>query len=152
MELQKTKVRFEFYNSVLDREEVETLWADVLDEQESIYRLDNIPYFVTNFSDGDIVKAIKMNDELPTVIELIEASGNSTLNIIFFENNDELCINRILNTLNDLGAEYEGMEQVIKGYYSINIPKNIDYKPIKDLLTHESEFLDYREASLAHKL
>ena len=44
------------------------------------------------------------------------------------------------------------MEGVVRGYYSLNIPKDKDYKSIYDFLTKESEKLDFREACIGHKL
>ena len=143
------KVSFRFYNDVLDRDEVETLWTDVVDKEKGLYRLNNIPFFVKSFASEDIVHAELINDEL-VVTGLVEASGNSTINIIFFNNEiKEGLLNRIL----ELGADYEGMESVIKGYYSLHIPKDVDYQPIKALLLEmeEKEELSFREACLEHK-
>lgn len=146
------RVRFEFYNDILARDEVETMWAESIDEEKGFFKLDNIPFFVTGFAAGDIVKAIKMDDGLLKVTELIEASGNSTINIIFLDKENEEDKTGILKELNELGAEYEGMEGVIKGYYSLNIPKDKDYKIIYHFLEKESEKLDFREACIGHKL
>ena len=146
------RVRFEFYNDILDRDEVETMHADLVDEKEGFYKLDNIPFFVTGFASDDIVKAEKVDDGLPKVTELIEESGNSTINIIFMDKDNEEYKKQILRELNELGGEYEGMEGVVRGYYSLNIPKDKDYKSIYDFLTKESEKLDFREACIGHKL
>lgn len=146
------RVRFEFYNDILDRDEVETMHADLVDEKEGFYKLDNIPFFVKGFAADDIVKAEKVDDGLPKVTELIEESGNSTINVIFLDKDDEEYKKRILKELNGLGGEYEGMEGVIKGYYSFNIPKDKDYKTIYDFLTKENKKLDFREACIGHKL
>jgi hypothetical protein len=145
------RVRFEFYNHILDRDEVETMYADLVDEKEGFYKLDNIPFFVTGFAADDIVKAEKVDDGLPKVIELIEESGNSTINIFFLDKDNDEYSKKILKELNGLGGEYEGMEGVIKGYYSLNIPKDKDYKTIYNFLTKENGKLDFREACIGHK-
>jgi hypothetical protein len=146
------RVRFEFYNDILDRHEVETMWADVVDEAKGLYKLDNIPFFVTGFASDDIVKAINVDDGLPKVTEVVEESGNSTVNIIFLLKENEEYKKGILTKLNELGAEYEGMEGIVKGYYSLNIPKDKDYKLIYDFLTKERDKLDFREACIGHKM
>jgi len=145
----RAKIRFEFYNQVLEREEVETMWAEVLDDCQGFYKLDNIPFFVTSFATEDIVKAIKVDDGFPKVTGLVKESGNSTINIIFL-NNDEQYKSIILKRLTNLGAEYEGMESLASGYYSLNIPKNVDYRAIYEFLSSENENLDFREACIAH--
>jgi len=146
------RLRFEFYNDILDRDEVETMWADTVDEDKGYYKLDNIPFFVTGYAADDIVKAINVDDGLPKVIELIEESGNSTINIIFLDKENEEYKSRILKELNGLGVEYEGMEGIVKGYYSLNVPKDKDYKIVYDFLKKENEKLDFREACIGHKL
>ncbi len=134
------KVRFEFYNDILDRDEVESMHADLVDEEKGLYKLNNIPFFVKGYAADDIVKAEMVDDGLPKVTELIEESGNSTINIIFFEQDKEDYKKRILKELNELGGEYEGMEGMIKGYYSLNIPKDKDYKIIYHFLILRSAF------------
>ncbi|WP_256014211.1 DUF4265 domain-containing protein [Desertivirga xinjiangensis] len=94
----------------------------MVDENEGYYKLDNIPFFVTGFAMEDIVKAIKVDDGFPKVTELVKESGNSTINIIFLSN-EEPYKSEILISLTDMGTEYEGMETVVSGYYSLNIPK-----------------------------
>ena len=144
-----SKVKFLFYNEVLERDEVESLWANIIDGEKGFYRLDNIPFFVKNYASDDIVHAELIDDEL-VVTGLIEGSGNSTINIIFF--NDKIK-DDLLKRISELGAEYEGLEKVIKGYYTVNVPKSVDYMPIYTLLKEleDKEELSFREASLEHK-
>lgn len=144
------KIRFEFYNDILDRQDVETLWSEVVDAEKGYYKIDNIPFFVKNFASADIVKAIKNDEGFPKVTDLIEASGNSTINIIFFNKEDEDYKQQILNRLEDFGLEYEGMENVIKGYYALHIPKEKNYETITNFLDGEKDGLDYREACIGH--
>lgn len=143
-----TKVRFEFYNNVLEREETETLWAEVVDEEHGLYKLDNIPFFVTGFAADDVVKAEKVDDGFPKVVGLVEASGNSTIQIIFLKETKDENQHKILHKLTAFGAEYEGMEGVIAGYYSVNIPKDKDYGRILGYLNENKDNLDFREACM----
>jgi hypothetical protein len=147
----KAKVRFEFYNDVLDRQEVETMWADIVDEAKGIYKLDNIPFFVTSFACGDIVKAKKIDDGFPTVIKLVEESGNSTINITFLSN-EQPNKSDILKNLNDLGVDYEGMESLLPGYYSLNIPQRVNYLAVREFLSSKEDVLDFREACIGHDI
>lgn len=142
------KIIFRFWNDILDEDYTERVWAEPVNEKEGHYRIDNIPFFVTSYSDGDIVKVEKEAEEL-IVKELVEPSGNTTVNIIFFENANK---NETLDKLVAYGCEYEGMEKVITGYYTLNVPEAVDYQPIYKLL-HELELaeqLSFREACLYH--
>ena len=146
-----TKIRFEFYNEILEREDVETLWAESVDEEKGYYKLANIPFFVKGFAASDIVKAHKVDKGLPKVIELVEASGNSTINVIFFDNQDKEYPEKILKSLQRLGAEYEEIGEMITGYYTLNIPADKPYRAIHNFLMQESDKLDFREACMGHK-
>ena len=140
------RVRFEFFNEVLERDEVETMYAELVDEVNGYYKLDNIPFFVKGFAADDIVKAEKVDDGLPLVTALIEKSGNSTVNIMFLEEDNDAYRTAILQKLKDLGVEYEGMENVIDGYYTLHVPKDKDYHAVIDFLNGELEQLEFREA------
>lgn len=37
------------------------------------------------------------------------------------------------------------------GYYSLNIPENVNYKDIRDFLEDKKEILDYKEACLSSR-
>ncbi|QCR21466.1 DUF4265 domain-containing protein [Pontibacter sp. SGAir0037] len=138
------KIIFKFWNDILDEDYVERVWAEPIDEEKGHYKIDNIPYFVTSYSDGDVVRVENEFEEL-VVKELIKPSGNTTINIIFFE-----CANKqgVLDKLTSFGCEYEGMENFITGYYSVNVPEAVDYKPIYKLLNELelAEQLSFREA------
>ena len=143
------KVKFAFYNSLLERDEVETMWADIVDEKEGHFKLKNIPFFVTGYAADDVVRTFRNVDEIPLVTGLVEESGNSTIHIIFLVEDDEYK-KSVLQRLSEFGAEYEGLEGMIIGYYALNIPKSIDYHAIVDLLKKESDHLDFREACIGH--
>jgi hypothetical protein len=140
------KVYFEFYNDVLEEDYVESLWATVIDREKGYYKLDNIPFFVTGYSSDDIVYA-EIEDDRLVVKELIEESGNSTLQIICFQQER---VQSIRNELKSMGCESEGSH--LPGYFSVEIPAETDYKKIKEYLINleEQEILSYREACLAH--
>jgi hypothetical protein len=82
--LQRVKVHFDFFNTVLDEDYSESLWAIIVDEKRGYYALDNIPFFLESYSYKDVVHAIPDNGRL-LVQNLIEESGHSTLQIISFK-------------------------------------------------------------------
>lgn len=142
------KIIFRFWNDILDEDYIEGVWAELVDEEKGHYKIDNIPFFVTSYSNGDIVKVEKESDEL-VVKELVEPSGNSTLNIKFFKGADK---EDTLEKLISYGCEYENMEDVITGYYSVNVPASVSYQPLYELLNEleSREQLGFREACLCH--
>ena len=144
-----TKLRFEFYNEILEREDVETLWAEVVDQEKGYCKLDNIAFFMKGFAAGDLVKAHQVDEGYPQVIGLVEASGNSTTDVIFFDNQDKAYLEETLKLLQALGAEYEGIGEMIIGYYTLNVPADKPYIAIRNFLMEESDKLDFREACVA---
>lgn len=142
-----TKVKFEFYNTLLERNEVETIYAKLVDEKQMYYQLENIPFFVQGFSFGDIVK-VEQCDDFLKVLHLVKESGNGTLNIIFLDPKNEIYKKGILGNIEELGCGYEGIENVVKGYYTVNIPENKNYENLISLLEKEKNNIDFREAWL----
>jgi hypothetical protein len=144
-----SKIMFEFYNDLLERYEVETLHANQVDGCNYQYKIDNIPFFVQGYSYGDVVEVEASENDIPKVIGLVTESGNSTVNIIFFnKNTNEQDI--ILNEIVSMGLSYEGLQGVLPGYFSVNVPKYVDYEEVRHFLRSKHMDLDFREACLAH--
>ncbi|WP_247233501.1 DUF4265 domain-containing protein [Telluribacter sp. SYSU D00476] len=141
-----TKVYFEFFNDILDEDYVESVWATVLEEKEGTYKLKNIPLFVTGYSSEDTVYAELEEDRL-VVKGLVKESGNSTLQIICFKEENA---GQVQKRLEEFGCEWEG--SYLPGYFSVDVSADLDYEPIKEYLAdqEERETLSYREACLAH--
>jgi len=139
-----TKVKFVYYN-LEDELETENVWAD---KEGQYYRIKNIPFFAPNIAYDDLISVEDDEGEL-FYDDIIEESGNSTVQVIIF---DEKNIESVTTDLNNLKCGWEGSH--LKGYIAVNIPKIIDYKPVKDYLSDKAEagVLDYKEACLAHNL
>lgn len=139
----RVKVKFIYYN--LENElETESVWAD---KEEQFYRIKNIPFFAPNIAYDDLISVEDDDDEL-FYDELIQESGNSTIQIIVFKEND---VKSITKQLEQFGCGWEGSH--LKTYISVNVPKNIEYQVVKSYLDSlESEhIISYKEACLAHK-
>ncbi|RFP66668.1 DUF4265 domain-containing protein [Hymenobacter lapidiphilus] len=145
---ESVKVSFHFFNEVLDEDYVESLWATVVDEKKGWYRLSNVPFFVTGYAFDDIVYAVEENDSL-VVQALVEESGNSTIQLIFFEGADK---NNIQQKLEALGCGWEGSH--LPNYISIDVPVEVSYASVHHYLetVAGNGDADYREACLAHTL
>lgn len=140
------KVVFQFYNTVLDEDYVESVWANVVDKEQGTYQLNNIPFFVTSYSLGDVVLAENEGGEL-VVKDLVEESGNSTIQIIMMQSDAKATIQQALEKL---GCSWE--ESHLPDYFTINVPEELEYAPIKKYLQKQElkKIIGYREACLAH--
>ncbi|MES1195547.1 MAG: DUF4265 domain-containing protein [Steroidobacter sp.] len=108
---------------------IESLWC--IKENDG-YRVKNAPFFINGISFDDLISVRTLDSGEVQLNQVIQPSGNSTLWLNFPK--PELAKD-ILNTLTSLGCGTEG--GVFPGYYSINIPQNVDIQPIFDLLDSE---------------
>lgn len=111
------------------------------------YFVRSIPFFAPNLAFDDFIQ-VKIENEKLYFDDLIKPSNNSTLRIVFF-NNDIKCIEKILTTLESYLCGWEGFES--RHYYVINVPKKVDYALIKKYLDDRKGFLDYEESCLSDK-
>ena len=131
------------YKDLEDNIAEETLWAVLL--ENGLYQIDNIPFYAPNISNKDII-AIEDDEGVLYFDDLIETSGHSTVQIVFFDDSKS---SNLLNKLETMDCSWEGMKD--RPYYTVDIPFNINYKPVKALLDKEAEIgvLDYKESCLA---
>ena len=121
---------------------IERIWAE---KENEYYRVKNIPFFAPNIAFNDLICV--ENDEGELYFDsLIEPSGHSTVQIIFFKS--EYC-KQVTTALNGLKCDWEGSH--VKEYISVDIPINTNYFEVKDYLNRQREdgILDYQEACLA---
>ncbi|HEY1196523.1 DUF4265 domain-containing protein [Flavobacterium sp.] len=138
------KVTFVYYN--LEGEiAMETVWAA---KEENGYRIKNIPFFAPNIAYDDLISVEDDDGEL-FFDDIIIESGNSTIQLIIYNEND---IEGITKKIESFDCGWEGNH--LKGYISVNVPKEVSFLPIKSLLNNELENkkLDYKEACLSHSI
>jgi hypothetical protein len=143
------KVLFRFYNPLFEEEMVETLWAIEIDSNKGFYQIDNIPFYVPSISSDDIVIAeFDENEQYLIFKEVIEYSGNSVIQII--QTAIEKENNHIVNNFLELGCQSEGLNE---NYFTIEIPKSINYEFIKNELDKLEEYgkISYSESCLSDK-
>jgi len=138
------KVMFDYYD-LEGNLAVESVWAA---KEGNGYRIKNIPFFAPNIAYDDIISVEDDNGEL-FFDDIIEESGNSTLQIIIFNEND---FAEVTKKIESFKCGWEGSH--LKGYISVNVPKEINYLPVKSFLGNELENkkLDFKEACMAHNL
>lgn len=138
----KSKVTL-VYRDVEENIAEETIWANLL--ESGLYQIDNIPFYAPNLSNKDII-AVEDDEGVLYFDDLIEASGHSTIQIIFF---DDSRSKDLLKKLEDLDCKWEGMKE--QPYYTVDIPSNVNYDIVKVILDKETEagILDYKESCLS---
>jgi hypothetical protein len=149
MENNSTKIIFRYYSDVLEEEIVETMWADIIDQENGIYKLNSIPFYGPLIATNDIFHAeFDENEGGLTFREVIEYSGNSIIQVVITEEgfNKEI----IRNELRDLNCQSEGLND---SFFSVEILEAIDYKTIKSMLDNyeNSGVISYAEPILSAK-
>lgn len=136
------KIFFTFLDESINEFIKEGVWAI---PTGIYYKIDNIPFYAYLYSCDDIVEVELINNEL-IIKKLIEASGNSTVRLLF-ENKDYLF--KIKEELNKLGCESESSENNL--LLAVNIPKNIFYISIKNFLDNgeTNNIFQYEEACIS---
>ncbi|HKX87233.1 MAG TPA: DUF4265 domain-containing protein [Flavobacterium sp.] len=143
------KVLFRYYSDVLEEETVETMWAETLDEENGIYRLDSIPFYGPLIATDDIFYAeFDEKESGLTFREVVEYSGNSVVQVVITEESFNKEILR--DELRDLNCLSEGLNDT---FFSVEILEAIDYKIIKTLLDdyEEKGIISYAEPILSVK-
>jgi hypothetical protein len=76
----KVRVNFVYYD--IDKElATESVWAE---KENNYYRIKNIPFFVPNIAYDDLISVEEYEDGL-FFDDIIDRSGNSTLQIIIYD-------------------------------------------------------------------
>ena len=143
------KILFRFYSDIFNEEKVETIWAEQIDKEKGIYKIENIPFYVPFISSSDLVIAEYDKIEQSLVYKAtFEHSGNSTIQIVIMNNNYKT--NDIRKIFKELGCESEKFSE---GYFSMEIPFEINYKKIKAKLDEleNNEVIGYAEPNLSKK-
>ncbi|SPP99998.1 conserved hypothetical protein [Candidatus Sulfobium mesophilum] len=123
---------------------MESVWATSVG---AYYKIDNIPFFAPNIALGDLVSVEEDEGELH-FDRLIEPSGHSTIQMIFFNESDVV---RIAKVLEGFGCTWEGSH--IRSLISVNVPKEVNYISVRNYLEigEKEGRWSYKEACLAHK-
>ena len=124
---------------------MESIWAEVT--EEGYFKINNIPFYSKEISLSDIVSVIQKKENYLLYDKTIINSKNSTLRIVFFNENRKFKDN-ILTKLIDLGC---GSEAFNVNFYAINIPIQVDIEEMYLFLDEfvETDDLDYDTGYLA---
>lgn len=124
------KILFRFHSDIFDEEMVETMWASVFNKDKGLYKLDNIPFYAPLVASGDIVFAeFDTKEKKLTYRATVEYSGNSTVQVVLMDKTKN--VNQLRKKFKELGCV---SEKANDSYFSMEIPSQVDYKPIKQKL------------------
>lgn len=126
--------------------ETESLWCKA---HNGNFIVDNIPFIAERISLGDTIEAeLDEEDEQYYFENFIETSGNSTVRLHVYNDQGDK-IEEIRKWLQENGCKSEVF--LDRNIIAVNIPKEIDYIPIKEYLDEgEGNIWTYEESCLEH--
>jgi hypothetical protein len=140
------KILSRFYSNVLDEWTVETMWAEVVDKDKGLYKIDNIPFYASIASDDIVFAEYDDEEKMLTYKETVEYSGNSLIQVVIMDKS--VVTNEIRGIFNSMDCKSEKFKE---GYFVIEILADKDYEPIKQKLTElqDKGIIDYAEPVLS---
>lgn len=146
------KIHHLFYSDTLEEDIVEKMWAILIDKDKGLYKLDSIPFYAKSLAIGDIIQAEYDSQEKALVLEdLVEFSGHYTVQVVIM--NKTTATDSIRAIFHAIGCS---TEKQMDRCFAIDIPRDIDYKEIKEKLMEleRQEIISYGEACISeqHKI
>lgn len=140
------RILFRFYSDALEDWTVETLWAQMLNKEEGLYKINNIPFYAPVASDDIVFAEYDDTENMLTYIKTVEYSGNSVIQVVIMDKS--VVTNDVRDIFNSMGCK---SEKLTEGYFVIEILADKDYKPIKQKLTElqVKGIIDYAEPVLS---
>ena len=142
------KILSRFYSNVLDEWTVETMWAEVVDKDKGLYKIDSIPFYASIASDDIVFAEYDDTEEMLTYKETVEFSGNSLIQVVIMDKS--VVTNDIRDIFNSMDCQSEKFKE---GYFVIEFLADKDYEPIKQKLIElqVNGIIDYAEPVLSDK-
>ncbi|WP_343706496.1 DUF4265 domain-containing protein [Flavobacterium sp.] len=143
------KILFKYYSDYLDEVVSETMWAEIIDLEKGLFRLDNIPFFGPLIATDDIFYAeYDETEERFMHRKTIQNSGNSIVQVAVLEKGfDKEIIREKLKTINCLS------EALNETFFAVEIAKDVDYSLVRSILNeYESQdIIEFAEPCLSEK-
>ncbi|MBF4491021.1 DUF4265 domain-containing protein [Flavobacterium sp. JLP] len=143
------KILFRYYSDLLEDTVVETMWAEIIDLEKGIFKLDNIPFFGPLIATEDIFLAEYDEDEERLIYKkTIESFGNSILQVVILEKGFDAAIIKEKLKLIDCGSE-----SLNETLFAVEVKKEIDYSIVKSILSEylTQSIIDFAEPCLSEK-
>jgi hypothetical protein len=142
-----TKILFRFHSDILDQEMVETVWAEIINEESGQYRIDSVPFYIPFVATDDIVAAEYNSEEEALVfVEKIKASGNSIVWVVIMSN--VINMEMIRQIMLDMDCESEAFGD---RYFSMEVKAGSNYMKVRDKLLElkQEGLIDFQEACIS---
>ena len=143
------KILFRFYSNLFEEETAETMKAYVVDKKKGLYQLENIPFYAPLLAPEDVIFAEYDEKEgMLTYRKTVEYSGNTVVQVVITDEGTDT--NEIRKQFMKMGCK---SEKSIEGYFSMEIPLDLDYGPVRkklDELEHK-KVIAYGEPCLSEK-
>ena len=143
------KILFKYHSNVLDEPTVETMWAEIIDKDNGIYKLDNIPFYGPQIAtDDEFYAEFDESEKMLTYKKTTKHSGNSIVLVIITKKGFDKEI--IRNRFKELDCESEGLND---NYFSMEIVKKVNYSGIRKILDeYENDgIIEFAEPCLSDK-
>lgn len=120
----------------------ESIWGVELNN--NFFKINNIPFYTKDVSFGDTVSVVQNNENL-YYEKTIKSSGNSTIRVIFF---DEEKVEECIKYIEKMGCEYEKFSST---FLSLNIPITLNIEVVLNYLEYLSakEIADYEYGKIS---
>ncbi|MEG2102706.1 MAG: DUF4265 domain-containing protein [Flavobacterium sp.] len=143
------KILFKYYSDYLEETVSETMWAEIVDLEKGLFKLDNIPFFGALIATDDLFYAeLDEKEERLVYQKTIENSGNSIVQILILEKDfDKEIIIEKLKAINCLS------ESLNDTFLAVEIARETDYSIVRSVL-NEYETLsvfEFAEPCLSEK-
>lgn len=148
-EVKHEKILFKYHSDVLDELTVETLWSEIIDKENGIYKLDNIPFYGPLIAtDDEFYAEFDELEQMLTYKKTTKFSGNSIVLVVITQNGFDKEI--IRHRFKELNCESEGLNDI---YFSMEVLKSIDYSKIREILDeYENEgIIEFSEPCISEK-
>jgi hypothetical protein len=91
MEEKQVEILFRTYNTILEQDVAESIWADPVDASLGYYKLYSIPLYTSFIASDDVVHAEYDEDEaMFTYRETVQPSGNSTIWVVITDDDTDI--------------------------------------------------------------
>jgi hypothetical protein len=141
------EILFRSYNTILEQDVAETIWADVVQADMGYYQLRSIPLYTLQIASGDVVRAEWDDDEVMlTYRETLTPSGNSTIWVVVVD--DDTDIEVIRKAFYGLDCYSEALSN---RYFAMEVKAATNYLQVKDMLNtfKAQKLIDYAEPCLS---
>lgn len=129
------KILFKYYSDYLEETVSETMWAEIVDLEKGLFKLDNIPFFGALIATDDLFYAeLDEKEERLVYQKTIESSGNSIVQILILEKDfDKEIIIEKLKAINCLS------ESLNDTFLAVEIARETDYSIVRSVLNEYEE-------------